>query len=312
MKTLFVSPSYICNEKCIFCPCHKEARRYAPISADLIKSCIDEALQNNKIEMVLISGGEPTLYKDLPEIMNYIQSAGLKTGILSNSLRFADDVFLNSFINNVGIVFELTTAFHSHLAEEHDAVTGIKGSFDKSLKGIRNLINAGVNITIKYVINGLSYNGLADYAQWIYLTFPDSVSWVICNMDLCGEALNNNSTTAVSFDESKPYLEKALEIVTDNHKNGRHRNVSVFNTPLCCVDPYYWGYLRKYESEESMSALLLPAKDKNVSPTIKYDLKGDGGVNFTPCQNCLVKSICPGTWRQTAEYFGNQIFKPIK
>lgn len=312
MKTLFVSPSYLCNEKCIFCPCHKDARRYVPISADLVKSCIDEACTNNKIDMVLISGGEPTLYKDLSEIINYISKAGLKIGILSNSLRFADDTFFKSFINTVGIDFELTTAFHSLLAEEHDAVTGIKGSFEKSLKGISNLINAGVNVTIKHVINGFSYKRLPDFAQWIYLTFPDTVSWVICNMDLCGEALNNNSSTAIPFDESKPYLEKALEIVTDHHKKERHRNVSVFNTPLCCIDPYYWGYLRKYESEETMSALLLPSADRNVDPVIRYDLKGDGGANFIPCQACQVKSICPGTWRQTAEFFGSKMFKPIK
>ena len=207
MKTLFVSPSYVCNEKCVFCPCYKEAKRYAPIPATLLKSCIEEALQKNRIEMVLISGGEPTLYKELPEIMNYIREAGLKIGILSNSLRFANEIFFNSFINTVGVDFELTTAFHSHVAEEHDAITGIKGSFEKSLKGINNLVKAGVHVTIKHIINGLSYKNLPECAQWVYLTFPDSVSWVICNMDLCGEALNNNSLTAVSFDESKPYLD---------------------------------------------------------------------------------------------------------
>ena len=156
MKTLFISPSYLCNEKCTFCPCYKEAKRYAPIPAALLKSYIKEALQKNKIEMVLISGGEPTLYKELPEIMNYISEAGLKIGILSNSLRFADEIFFNSFINTVGVDFELTTAFHSHVAKEHDAITGIKGSFEKSLKGVNNLIKAGVHVTIKHVISGFS------------------------------------------------------------------------------------------------------------------------------------------------------------
>ncbi|MBO8458894.1 MAG: radical SAM protein [Bacteroidetes bacterium] len=311
MKTLFVSPSYICNEKCVFCPCYKEAKRYAPIPEVLLKSCIEEAFQKNRIEMVLISGGEPTLYKELPEIMKYIREMGLKIGILSNSLRFADEFFINSFINSVGGDFELTTAFHSHIAKEHDAITGIKGSFEKSLKGINNLIKANVHVTLKHVINALSYKKLPEFAQWVYLTFPDSVPWVICNMDLCGEALNNKSLTAVSFDESKPYLEKTLDIVTENHAKERHRNVSVFNTPLCCIDPYYWKFLQKYESEESMSALLLPSADKNIAPAIKYNLKGDGGANFIPCLECKVKSFCPGTWRQTAGHFGNKIFNPI-
>lgn len=311
MRTLFVSPSYVCNEKCVCCPCHKEARRFAPISANLIISCIDEAIQKNKIEMVLVSGGEPTLYVDLLKILNHINASGLKIGILSNSLRFSDDTFCQSFINNVGKDFELTTAFHSCQPHEHDQITGIKGSFDKSLKGVCNLISAGVNVTIKYVINRLSYKQIPKFAEWVYSTFPESVSWTICNMDLCGEALHNETLTAVSFEESKTYLENALDIVIEYAKKGNHRNVSVFNTPLCCVDPYYWHFLKKHESEESMSALLLPTID-NALPKIQYNMKGDGGANFHPCRECMVKSICPGTWRQTAEHFGDRMFKPIK
>lgn len=311
MKTLFVSPSYVCNEKCVFCPCYKEARRYASLPAELIISCMDEAVKKNKIEMVLISGGEPTLYEDLPRIFNFTRQYGIKIGILSNSLKFADETFCKTFIENVGAEFELTTAFHSHLAGEHDRITGIKGSFDKSLEGIHNLINLGVNVTIKYVMNGLSYKKLPEFAEWVYAIFPDSVSWVMCHIDLCGEALKNTDLTAVSFEKSKIYLEHALDVVIRNHKNDRHRNVSVFNTPLCCMDPYYWSFLRKYESEESMSALLLPSPDSTI-PTIQYDLKGDGGAGFSPCQKCSVKTICPGTWRQTAAYFGDSMFKPIK
>ena len=312
MKTLFVSPSYVCNEKCAFCPCHKEARRYTPIPVELIKDSIDKALEKNKIEMILISGGEPTLYKDLADLINFIHRVGLKIGILSNSKKFASKVFFDSFINKVGNDFELTTAFHSHIAEEHDAITGINGSFEQSLQGINNLIDAGVNVTIKHVINGVSYLKLPKYAEWIFSTFPDYVSWVICNMDLCGEALNNNVISAVSFEKSKKNLESALDVVIKKHNNNRHRNVSVFNTPLCCIDPFYWNFLKKYESEESMSALLLPSADKNVSPVIRYDLKGDGGANFTPCYECKVKEICPGTWRKTAIYFGEKMFKPIR
>ena len=191
-------------------------------------------------------------------------------------------------------------------------ITKVKGSFEKSLNGVNNLIKAGVNVTIKHVINGLSYQQLPELANWVYSTFPDSVSWTICNMDLCGEALHNAELTAVPFEASKPFLENALDIVIGHFKSGRHRDVSVFNTPLCCVDPYYWPFMKKYESEESMSALLLPSSDLNVLPTIKYDMKGDGGANFNPCHYCAVKAICPGTWRKTADYYGNKMFNPIK
>ncbi len=310
MKTLFVSPSYLCNESCVFCPCHKIARRYTSIPIDLILASIDDAILRNNIEMVLISGGEPTLYKDLPKIINYVRQCGLKIGVLSNSLKFADDNFSKRFIETVGNDFELTTAFHSHIPAEHDSITNIKCSFEKSLQGILSLITLGVKVTIKHVINGLSYTHLPQFVEWVYATFPDSVSFVMCNIDLCGEALENSNLTAVSFDDSKQYLEKALDTVIRYSENGRYRNVSVFNTPLCTIDPYYWKFLRKYESEETMDALLLPSSDPASPPLVRYDLKGDGGANFVPCAKCSVQKICPGTWRQTAEYFGDSMFNP--
>ena len=311
MKTLFVSPSYLCNESCVFCPCHKIAKRYTSLPVDLILSSVDDAILRNEIEMLLISGGEPTLYKDLPQIINYGRQRGLKIGILSNSLRFADDNFSKNFVETAGNDFELTTAFHSHIADKHDNITNIKCSFEKSLQGIHNLIKLGVKVTIKHVINGLSYTHLPLFVEWVYATFPDSVSFVMCNIDLCGEALKNSDLTAVPFNESKQYLEKALDIVIKYSENGRHRNISVFNTPLCTIDPYYWKFLKKYESEETMDALLLPSADPSSLPSIRYDLKGDGGANFTPCAKCCVQKICPGTWQQTAEYFGDSIFNPF-
>ena len=48
MKTLFVSPSYVCNEKCIFCPCALNARRYASLTLDEFCQAIDLAADREK------------------------------------------------------------------------------------------------------------------------------------------------------------------------------------------------------------------------------------------------------------------------
>lgn len=96
--------------------------------------------------MVLISGGEPTGYKDIMGLISYIKGKGLKFGVLSNSLKFADKEFFERFIGVVGSDFELTTAFHSWKGEEHDGITSVPGSFNKSLEGVDNLIKAGVKV----------------------------------------------------------------------------------------------------------------------------------------------------------------------
>jgi len=311
MKTLFVSPSYVCNEKCIFCPCALNARRYTSLTLDEVCLAIDLAADQEKIEMVLISGGEPTVYKDILGLISFIKGKGLKFGILSNSLKFANTVFFEKFIGAVGNDFELTTAFHSWKADEHDRITSVPGSFSKSLEGVGNLVRAGVKVTVKHVINNKTYKELPRYVEWLYETFPDNVPWVLCNIDLTGTALTNEDESAVPFSASRPYLEEALDKVIEYGKNGRNRVVRIFNTPFCCIDPYYWPFLQKYESEEEMSALYLPY-EKPEDNKIRFNLKGDGGACFKPCKECIIQSKCPGTWKKTAEVLGEDSFIPYK
>lgn len=311
MKTLFISPSYICNEKCVFCPCALNARRYTQLTLDELYDAVDKAIEKESIEMVLISGGEPTIYKGILDLVSYINRKGLKLGILSNSLKFSDPEFLKRFIAVAGNEFELTTAFHSFRENEHDRVTSVLGSFQKSLLGVNNLIQAGVKVTIKHIINNSTYQLLPEYVDWLYETFPDNVPWVLCNIDLTGTALTNKGDSSVPFSVSRPYIENTLDKVVEYQKNGRNRIVRIFNTPLCCIDPYYWSFLQKYESEEEMTALYLPYENP-IDNKIRFNLKGDGGANFKPCQECIIQAQCPGTWKKTAEVLGEKSFIPFK
>lgn len=304
MKTLFISPSYKCNEKCVFCPCSAESDSYTALTLNEAISALDEAIAKEDVEMVLISGGEPTLWKHLPSFISEIKRRELKWGMLSNSTAFSSNIFVDRFLKTVGTDFELTTAFHSHLATEHDKITRLTGSHKKSLQGVNALIQNGVKVTIKHVINNLTYSKLPEYASWIVNTFPASVPLVICNMDICGVAEQNLKLTGVKFQNSRAYLEAALDIL------GSNRIVRVFNTPLCCIDPYYWKYLQKYESEEHMSALMLPAK-MHEHAQIKFNLIGNGGASFAVCGECNLQQACPGTWKRTIELLSEESLTPF-
>ena len=308
MKTFFLSPDYRCNEKCMFCPCVEDARQYVPLTLDEMKVSLDIAIENEAVEMVLLSGGEPTLAKDILPFVEYVRKKNIKLGILSNALKFASNVYLKKFIDAAGDSFELTTAFHSCHPALHDKITQIPNSFEKSLKGVFNLMNAGIRITVKYNINKLTCNELPEYTDWIYAAFPDNISWVLCNIDVCGIAMKNKNDTAVSFSESKPFVEKAFDKVIEYYQEGRKRIVYLFNTPLCCIDPYYWSFLKKTEGG-IMPALRLPYK-REEDNLLKINITGDGGAIFKPCKKCVLQQKCPGTWSKTGELYENG-FKPF-
>lgn len=310
IRTLFISPDYTCNERCIFCPCARNAQTYTPLTLEEMQDSVDSAIDRNGIEMVLVSGGEPTMWKNLIPFLRYVQSHNLKFGILSNSIKFASQNYLDRFLQAVGSDFELTTAFHSCVPEEHDRITGLPNSFHKSLQGIKMLIEAKVHVTIKYNINNLTYTRLPEYSQWLYDTFPDTIPWVLCNIDICGNANTNRDCTAVGFDTSRPYLEKALDAVIAYNKTGRKRVVAVYNTPLCCVDPYYWTFLKQNESS-LLPALRLPYRTSEENRLL-FDVRGDGGAIFPMCQQCILQRRCPGTWSKTGELYADHCFHPFQ
>jgi MoaA/NifB/PqqE/SkfB family radical SAM enzyme len=310
MNLAYFSMSYECNEQCIFCPCSENAREIKPLSLEEMKRSLDMVLAKGPLDIAVVSGGEPTLKKEFTEFAAYVVGKNINIGLLSNSLKFASKRYLHQLLDVTGTdMIEVTTAFHSHIAEKHDRLTCQPNSFNKSLEGILNVIEAGVKVSVKYNLINYTYRELPDYIDWVYRTFPDKVNLILCNIDLTGIALKNKELTAVSFSGSAPFLEQALDKAIDYQNQGRLRNIRVFDTPLCTLDPYYWNFVES-GAGTNVSALRIPSETPEKDH-LYLDIDGDSGTLFEPCFRCAVRDICPGTWRKTGEYFGNEIFQPI-
>lgn len=311
MDLAYFSMSYECNEKCIFCPCSENARDIQPLSLDEMKRSVDTIVANGPLDIAVISGGEPTLKKEFLDFAAYLVGKNIRIGLLSNSLKFASKRYLGQLTGITGPgMLEVTTAFHSHIADKHDRLTCQPNSFHKSLQGLLNVVDAGVKVSVKYNLINYTYRELPEYIDWVYQTFPDKVNLILCNIDLTGIALKNKEFTAVSFAESAPLLEQALDKVINYQNEGRMRNVRVFDTPLCTLDPYYWDFVES-GAGTNVSALRIPS-DSPEKDRLYLDVESDSGTLFEPCNHCEVRDICPGTWRKTGEYFGNEIFQPIE
>ena len=311
MDLAYFSMSYECNEKCIFCPCSENARDIQPVSLDEMKRSVELILAKGPLDIAVVSGGEPTLKKEFLDFVAYLVGKNIRIGLLSNSLKFASKRYLDQLLAITGPgMLEVTTAFHSHISVKHDRLTCQPNSFHKSLQGVLNVMDAGVKVSVKYNLINYTYRELPEYIDWIYRTFPDKVNLILCNIDLTGIAVKNKEMTAVSFTDSAPLLEEALDKVIDYQNEGRVRNVRVFDTPLCTIDPYYWDFVES-GAGTNVSALRIPS-DSPEKDKLYLNVESDSGTLFEPCNRCEVRDICPGTWRKTGEYFGNEIFQPIE
>lgn len=269
---------------------------------------IDEAVDNHGVENILLSGGEPTLHKYFLKIVEYIKRKGARFSLLTNALKLADKTFADKLFSIInGNEVDVTVAFHSHIPALHDQLTQIKGSFERSMQGVRNMLEHNVKLSIKNNIVNATYKYLPDYINWINETFDESVTLLLANIDINGTAACNRGLVSVSFIDSMPYLQKALDIVVERRQQGLKRNVKVLTTPLCLMDPFYWGFVEN-ATQGNLTAYKVPMENES---RLLFDVGSDSGPMFKACKQCALTEHCPGTWRSFAANYDENMLKGI-
>jgi MoaA/NifB/PqqE/SkfB family radical SAM enzyme len=90
-------------------------------------------------KQVVLSGGEPTLRKDLVEIIEYAKSRGIKIGLLTNGILLNNGLLdvLEPYVLSGHI--SLTISLDGIKPETHDCIRGAPGSFEKTVNAIKKV-----------------------------------------------------------------------------------------------------------------------------------------------------------------------------
>ncbi len=157
-----------CNEVCVHC--YQEQGRKGEMSTEQIKAVIDE-LAELGVLVLTVSGGEATLRKDFLELLGHARKRGFALRIFTNGLTMTQELAAALKALAVHVV---EISLYSHRAEVHDFVTGVKGSFDKTVAGIRHLTALGVDVHIKTPTMSLNEDEIDAYiamAEQLGVTF---------------------------------------------------------------------------------------------------------------------------------------------
>ena len=121
-----------CNSLCITCGEWKEVSR-GELSTEEILDLMRQ-LRDVGVRSFNFSGGEPTLRRDLPELISFAGTEmGFRTGMPTNGLTVTDPrarAILEAGLNMVGFSVEGTR-------EVHDIIRGAKGFYDRTLRSIQ-------------------------------------------------------------------------------------------------------------------------------------------------------------------------------
>lgn len=312
-----------CNQKCIFCynvwkeGCSKTLCIKTPTKEQHHK-IINEILKNEVFD-IIFSGGEPLLILYIEELIEQCKKKKMGTMIITNGMLLTKERVKK--LKEAGLE-SIQISLHHFKGNINDDITGIKGSYKKTLEGIKNVIEimGADRLNVNMVVIPKTYKEVYDMGKFLGSFGVTSFS-VGCS-SVTGEMSKNKSL----FVDRK----KFLEIYDQLKRIEKDVKIKVSFTggfPLCILpDVNEAKRLSSNFCDAGLNQLVI-GPEGNIRPCVcmnqvvgnifKDDLKKVWNENkllkeirkleYLPkeCEGCDYISICRGGCRASAEgYFG--------
>jgi radical SAM protein with 4Fe4S-binding SPASM domain len=141
-----------CNLRCIHCylgpHAGGEAGRGPELTAEQFCNLLDEAAEAGCLYL-LISGGEPLLRQDFPQIYSHARQRGMIVTVFTNATLVTAE-HLSVFKEFPPHLVEVS--LYGATSGTYEAVTGVPGSFARCLDGIHRLNDCGIRIGLKTMV----------------------------------------------------------------------------------------------------------------------------------------------------------------
>ncbi len=141
-----------CNLKCVHCYAQSKDQEYSnELTTDEGKKIIDDLAQFG-VPVILFSGGEPLMRKDLPILAEYAVSKGMRAVISTNGTLITKEVAKT--LKEIGLSYVGISL--DGLEEIHDHFRGKKGAFKAAMEGIKNCQEAGIKVGLRFTMNKIN------------------------------------------------------------------------------------------------------------------------------------------------------------
>lgn len=302
-RKIYININSRCNCKCVNCILKEESRENGTLlQVEDIRMIIDKvksSYNDQYLNIVEVSGGEPTLHSSFVEIIKALYQAKqenlfYKITLLTNAMTASDKTFcseISKYLDDVVVTLYDTDP------KVHDEFTRVPGSLSKKIDAIDNFLSFGVKVHIKLLVIKPSYQHLPQMASFIAEKWGNQVHVTINGTHYTGDAYKNQNLLSFSYTKAVDYIEIALDILLANHI------VASIFFPLCLLDPYYWK-CSPYGYKEII--------DKSISISPTYELGKanrllDEFINRSAiCEDCLLLSRCNWPWKKYCEIIGDK------
>jgi len=286
--------TFKCNCRCIMCSVANSIdEQKNEKTFDEVKKDIDIA-QRTGAHTFAFSGGEPTLRKDLLELVKYSKGKIANIEIQSNGRMYYYKDYCRELIKAGVNIF--VVSFYSPFEDIHDQIMGVRGAYTQTLQGLKNLKELGPTVKINTVILKLNYLHIPELVKFLLNLGAKEFRFIYVTLE--GNTLRNPNAIVAKMSVVSPYLQQALKI------------------GLKKVPCYVYN----------MVPCILPGQEKVINDIFQSDtyLRGPGfecsidenrrkmKVKSKTCKECKYNNRCYGVWKNYADFFGLEELKPVK
>ncbi len=143
-----------CHMRCSFCYVAHESP--SVLSLEILSQLFADLYQMRTM-LITLTGGEIFLRKDLEQILKILADYKFGVSIQTTAMHITSEWAEKLKFYRVSYVF---VSLYSHIPEHHDELTKRKGSFEKTLLGIKNLLQAGIKTSISCLVTKININDL--------------------------------------------------------------------------------------------------------------------------------------------------------
>ncbi|MBQ6296914.1 MAG: radical SAM protein [Selenomonadaceae bacterium] len=178
LQRICIELTYRCNERCKHCYVFDEKKSAdEELTTDQYFKLFDE-LRRMETLHITFTGGDPSQRQDFTEILRGAVDRDFAVTIFTNGIGFSEKTLAEIIrIRPSSMHFSI----YSGIPEEHDEITGVKGSFQKTLTTLKKVKDAGIWVTVKTPVMTPTLNGFCDIQKLCReLDIRSEVSYFIC------------------------------------------------------------------------------------------------------------------------------------
>jgi 12,18-didecarboxysiroheme deacetylase len=260
-----------CNLKCVHCYAHaKDVSFKNELTTKEGKALLDD-LAEFGVPVVLFSGGEPVMRKDLPELASYAVERGMRAVISTNGTLITPEkaeLFKRIGLSYVGISLD-------GMEEVNDRFRGMKGAFQGAVAGIRNCQEAGIKVGLRFTMNRLNaaeIPGIFDLLE--ELNVPRICFYHLVYAGRGSKLIEED----LSHEETRAVVDLIMDRTKDLHDRGKPTEVLTVDNHA--DGPYVYLRLQKEDPQRAKEVLeLLKMNEGNNSGRGIGCVSWDGAIH---------------------------------